>query len=271
MISLTYKTVLYLYLASSLVYITALVVERVMVAKCASWLLAGAAVIHGGLLVVRVSRLGWGGAAVGTGVFFFGAWMVVVLYLLFQMRTRTRVLGAIVSPVAFITMVAASVGVDGQAAVPAILKGSWLSCHVLLTVVGEAFFALACCAGVMYVLKDRQLRRRKIRGWSGVLPSLGELDRVNHVSLIGGFIFLTLGLLAGAVWARTVWGHHWQWDPKQVAALIVWVVYAFLVHQRTAFGWKGKRAAYSSVIAFVLMAGAFAGVMLWFESIHVFV
>ena len=69
----------------------------------------------------------------------------------------------------------------------------------------------------------------------------------------GGFPLLTLGILAGSIWARTVWGSHWQWDPKQIWTIMAWFLYASLLHQRLAIGWRGHKAAWFSIIAFAFL------------------
>jgi len=88
---------------------------------------------------------------------------------------------------------------------------------------------------------------------SRLLPPLGDLDRINHLCLLAGVLLLTLGVLAGSLWARIVWGSHWQWDPKQVWTLLVWGSYAFLLHQRLAIGWRGRTAARWSLALFVIL------------------
>jgi ABC-type transport system involved in cytochrome c biogenesis permease subunit len=64
---------------------------------------------------------------------------------------------------------------------------------------------------------------------------------------------LTLGVLVGSIWARTAWGSHWQWDPKQIWTLAAWLLYALLLHQRLAIGWRGHKAAWFSILAFLFL------------------
>jgi cytochrome c-type biogenesis protein CcsB len=65
-----------------------------------------------------------------------------------------------------------------------------------------------------------------------------------------GFIFLTAGIITGAVWANSAWGRYWGWDPKETWSLITWFVYATLLHARMTRGWHGKRIAYLSILGF---------------------
>ena len=108
---------------------------------------------------------------------------------------------------------------------------------------GEALFAVASCAGLMYLIQDDMIKKKKTGSLIRLFPSLRDLDRINHLCLVWGFPLLTLGVLAGSLWARIVWGSHWQWDSKQVWTLLAWGSYGFLLHQRLAIGWQGRRAA----------------------------
>jgi ABC-type transport system involved in cytochrome c biogenesis permease subunit len=175
-------------------------------------------------------------------------------YLALQLRTKTRVLGAFVSPVICVLMVVASVGLGGTVRGSAALQGSLVKLHVMLSITGEALFALASCAGLMYLIQDSLLKNKRGGSFIRLLPSLGDLDRINHLCLMWGVPLLTLGIMAGSFWARIVWGSHWQWDAKQIWTLLVWLSYAFLLHQRLALGWQGRRAALWSLTALLILA-----------------
>ncbi len=118
----------------------------------------------------------------------FFAWVMAAAYLALQLKTKTRVLGAFVSPVICLFMVVASVesGGDGRRA-GRCCRGRWSRLHVMLSVTGEALFAVASCAGLMYLIQDGLLRRKKAGGLSRLFPSLGDLDRINHLCLSGDF------------------------------------------------------------------------------------
>jgi ABC-type transport system involved in cytochrome c biogenesis permease subunit len=122
----------------------------------------------------------------------------------------------------------------------------------------------------MYLIQDGFIRHRRFTRLSKMLPPLNDLDRISHVSLLWGFPILTLGAIAGSVWARTVWGSHWSWDPKQVWTLMAWVLYAFVLHQRLALGWSGRRAALLSLGALCLLLVTFVGVNVFSTTVHRF-
>jgi cytochrome c-type biogenesis protein CcsB len=265
-----FKLALVAYLASTLSYIASLSMKRVAAAKVATGAILAAFVIHTLSLIARwieTGRVPVIGLYETLSLF---AWVMTAAYLAFQIKTKTRVLGAFVSPVAFILALIASVRLGGEVAMPPILQGSMVAAHVILSVAGEALFAVASCAGLMYMIQDGLLKRKKAAGFIRFLPSLKDLDNVNHLCLLWGFPLLTLGIVAGSIWARTAWGTHWQWDPKQVWTLAVWFSYAFLLHQRLAIGWRGHRAAVLSCSALVILLLLFVVENTFFTTIHRF-
>ncbi len=265
-----FKAALLGYLVATLGYTVSLMVKRVAFARATVWILLAAFVIHGVSLALRCFSRGLTPAIHPHETLSFFAWAMTGTYLAFQLKTKTRVLGAFVSPLAFLLMVVASNRLGVDVSVPDILKGTLVPVHVALSVIGEALLAIACGAGILYLAQDSQIRQRKMTPMSRYLPSLDDLDRVNHVSLLAGFTLLTLGLLVGSVWASTVWGRPWPWDPKLMWTLAAWFFYAVLIHQRLAIGWKGRKIALLSIAAFAVLLFAFVGVNSFFKTVHRF-
>jgi len=82
-----------------------------------------------------------------------------------------------------------------------------------------------------------------------------------------GFIFLTLGIVTGSVWAHYAWGSYWSWDPKETWSLITWLVYAVMLHTRLVRGWRGRRMAVMAMVGFGCMLFTYLGVNL-LPSLH---
>jgi cytochrome c-type biogenesis protein CcsB len=269
--TLFFKAALVAYLAATVGYLVSLVARSVVLAKIATWILGFAVALHTvHFFFVYTER----GVNVAVNLFeamSFFAWIVSGAYLVVQLRTRTRVLGAIVSPFAVLLMMLSSLGLEGTLVIPDALQGRLVPIHVTLSIIGEGLFALASLAGIMYCIQDRQIRRRKMGALARYLPSLGDLDNINHAGLLWGFPILTLGLIVGSLWARTAWsGSNWPMDPKTIWSFAVWCFYAFLLHQRLAIGWKGKKIAVLSIVALVVMISAFIGVS-FLSSVHKYI
>jgi cytochrome c-type biogenesis protein CcsB len=268
--TLFFKLALAAYLISTLGYMASLLVRRVVIAKASTWILFAAFALQTAYYLARMAL----SQAFSVGRFpeacAFFAWVLCGIYLFLQLKTKTRVLGALISPVAFLLMVVASTGFGGPVPIHETLRGWLVTAHVTLSIAGEALFALASLAAAMYLMQNRLLKEKSIGSFSRLLPSLNEMDNINHICLLWGFPLLTLGMVAGSIWARMVWGSHWQWDPKQIWTLTAWLIYALLLHQRLALGWKGRRIALLSLAAFFVMLVGFFLEKAFFATAHKF-
>jgi cytochrome c-type biogenesis protein CcsB len=94
------------------------------------------------------------------------------------------------------------------------------------------------------------------------------LDRLIYRAAVIGFIFLTIGILTGAVWAETAWGRYWSWDPKETASLITWFIYAALLHARLVQGWQGRPIAWLAVAGFGAVLFTYLGVGFLLPGLH---
>jgi len=92
------------------------------------------------------------------------------------------------------------------------------------------------------------------------LPSRDALDELIYQCTILGFIFLTLGIITGAVWAHYAWGRYWGWDPKETWSLITWLVYAAMLHSRYVRGWRGRRMAVMALVGLFCVLVTYLGV-----------
>jgi ABC-type transport system involved in cytochrome c biogenesis permease subunit len=106
---------------------------------------------------------------------------------------------------------------------------------------------------------------------SRLLPSLNDLDRINHICLLWGFPVLSAGVIAGTIFAEFSWKAGWLADPKVIWTFAGWIIYGFLLHQRLAIGWKGYRMAVFSCAAFILLLLSYCSVRFCFSTLHNFV
>ncbi len=94
------------------------------------------------------------------------------------------------------------------------------------------------------------------------------LDNISYRIIGLGFPLLTIGIIAGAVWANEAWGSYWSWDPKETWALITWLVFAAYLHARITRGWQGRRPAILAATGFVVVWVCYLGVNLLGKGLH---
>jgi cytochrome c-type biogenesis protein CcsB len=99
--------------------------------------------------------------------------------------------------------------------------------------------------------------------------SLGEtLDNLSYRTIGLGFPLLTIGNVAGAVWANEAWGSYWSWDPKETWSLITWLVYAAYLHTRITKGWQGRKPAILASVGLAVVWTCYLGVNLLGKGLH---
>jgi cytochrome c-type biogenesis protein CcsB len=103
---------------------------------------------------------------------------------------------------------------------------------------------------------------------AGLLPCLRVLDDIIHKCLIFGFIWLSAGIITGAVWANSAWGTYWSWDPKETWSLITWFVYAFTLHIRYTRGISGNAIAWLALLGFLAVIFTYYGVNFLLSGLH---
>jgi ABC-type transport system involved in cytochrome c biogenesis permease subunit len=244
-----------LYILSALVYLASSFARKEKWAGTGLVLAAAGLVGHTGALILRtvVSH-----HAPFTNMYeslSFLAWASVLALIVFDRKFRIpRVAPYVMLIVVGLVALASSPLMPKEVTplVPA-LQSYWLWLHVSVTLLGEAFFAVAFIASLLYLRSDTEEKKQK-------------MDAVSYRAVAVGFPLFTLGgLVFGMVWAYKAWGTYWSWDPKEVWSLITWFVFALYLHTRIVMGWKGKRSAIIVIIGFLAALFTYFGVnyLLW--------
>jgi ABC-type uncharacterized transport system permease subunit len=191
----------------------------------------------------------------------FMAWVGTVAFLALLWRFRLVGLVALVAPLSFI-------GVFYAALSPAAISsaevgtGGLPHAHVLLASAGLALLGIAGMAGAAFLAEYRRLKRKRHLVGAPPWPSLEALDRVSALALALGFPLLTLGVVTGALWVRTLHGAPWTGSAHEAWCLLAWIVYAVLVVLRFGLGQGARRSAQSALAGFAFAGFAVIGVEL---------
>lgn len=145
--------------------------------------------------------------------------------------------------------------------VPA-LRSYWLVLHVLAAALSGACFVLTGIVSANYLITTR-------RHGSGDPTIAADLDRLAFRLTAFAFPIWTFGaLIAGPIWAEYAWGRYWGWDPKEIWALITWIIFAAYLHARATAGWRGRRAAVLAIAGAASFVFNYAAVNLLFAGLH---
>ncbi len=189
----------------------------------------------------------------------FFSWSLVLVFLLFDVRYKSHVLGAFVVPLAFLSVLSAAFLRDRTESIDPGLRGLGLTLHTSLILLGSTAFCLSFAVAIMYLIQMRLLKSKRFNSLYHHLPPLDTCDRLIGQGILVGFPLMTLGILGGAIGAKFVWGSYWQWSPKQNLSALIWLFYLIMLIGRKRFGIRAKRAAYLAVFGFIAVVLSFVG------------
>nr|WOC92326.1 cytochrome cheme attachment protein [Utricularia triloba] len=228
----------------------------------------------------------------------FLSWSLSLIHIVTYFKKTKNVLNTIIGPSAIFTQGFAVSGVlntihESTILSPA-LQSEWLIMHVSMMILGYAALLCGSLLSVsilaITVRKTRTVfsRNNKFLNFNhsfkigGDIISqntyffckknfyrsqlLTQLDYWSYRIISLGFIFLTLGILSGAVWANEAWNSYWSWDPKETWAFITWIVFAIYLHIRTK--WKGIKSSIVASIGFFIIWICYFGVNIFSLGLH---
>ncbi|EFL49544.1 cytochrome c assembly protein [Solidesulfovibrio fructosivorans JJ]] len=187
-----------------------------------------------------------GGAALLLGEFYFSllAWSLLLICLFLWWRLRLEMLGLLAAPLALFLFLSSQAVTAQRMPLPKALGGLFFGLHIGALFLAISLLAMACGAGLAYLYLERKIKtKEKLSGFSKALPALSTCDTVNRWAVAAGFPLYTIGLLSGFIWAKLTWNRIFSYDPKEIIAICVWLLFAFLFHQRLFIGWRGRKTA----------------------------
>jgi cytochrome c-type biogenesis protein CcsB len=258
----------FFYLLSTAAYLAYLFIQRNAAQIAGSALLAAGFACQSVILVGRFAASGHMPVNNLHETLALVAWTLAGVYLLLRLKFHLKILGVYTAPLAAFILLMAFQFPSEPLQPQSLLKGFWLVVHVVTILVGDAALVLAAGAGVLYLIQERNIKKKTPGFFFKRLPSLELLDSTGYACIVTGFTMLTIGLLSGMVFAKSVWGRFWSWDPKEVWSAITWIYYAILLHERLAVGWRGRRAAIMAIVGLAVILFTFIGVNFFLQGHH---
>jgi cytochrome c-type biogenesis protein CcsB len=267
------STTTFIYALASVFYIGSFSFKKQVLARAGFWVIViGFIGNTAGILLrwMESYQMGYGHAPFSNmyeSLVFF-SWTVAILYIFVELKYKESIIGVFVSPLIFLAIAYASfdpnVSSKISPLIPA-LKSNWLIAHVIACFLGYAGFALAFGFSFIYFVKPKDPKSTSV---FSRLPSWEMIDELTYQMIVFGFLFLTIGIITGAVWANSAWGKYWSWDPKETWSLITWFVYAIFLHLRMMRGWNGSKLAIVSIVGFIAVLFTYFGVNYLLSGLH---
>jgi cytochrome c-type biogenesis protein CcsB len=221
------NSALLFYLLAAAIYLFYSLWEKKALHFAGLTLLILGALLNTGAIIARWLQVGYPPfTSMYESMLFFG-WCIAVVYLGFEFTVRIRKAGWGVLLLAALAIAYASLKAKSEITplIPA-LRSNWLTVHVVSYFIGYGAMATSFVTSLLYLTRPRKLNQTE------ALASASTSGELTRKAVAFGFPFLTVGLITGAVWAKTVWGEYWSWDPKETWSLITWLVYLNFLHLR---------------------------------------
>ena len=260
-----------LYILATLFYFAFLFSKKEGAAKRGLGIASLGFIIHTLALILRTFESGHAPFTNMYESLSFFAWASILAYVLVEFRYKIQKAEPYFMLFVVAVMALASSPLIPKGAMPLVpaLQSYWLWLHVSVTLLGEAFFAVAFITSIMYLVADSREKKGKARK-SGLTSE--RLDSISYRCVALGFPLFTLGgLVFGMVWAYKAWGSYWSWDPKETWSLITWFVFALYLHTRIVMGWKGRRSAFVAIIGFLAAMFTYFGVNYLITGLHSYI
>ena len=260
-----FTVALVLYFAAMLLFFVFFALKKEKAGKFAQYVLGAGFVLHTLALICR--GIGAGRLPL-TNQYEFAtsfAWGVCLVCLIFIYRYGFRVLGVFAAPVILLIIgYAAMQSKEVRELMPA-LRSSWLAFHVSTAIISYGAFGVSFAVSLIYLVRERM---KDGAFWETHIPGKEKLDMISYRAVALGFLFLTIVIVTGAIWAEQAWGSYWSWDPKETWSLVTWIIYALYLHLRISRGWKNRSAAIFAVIGFICVIFTYIGVNTFLPGIH---
>ena len=258
MLNVLFFSAVILYFAATVLEWVGMVFKKDLLTKAAWWLFLLGAAANTVYLVVRgviAGRLPLANQFEFSTSF---AWGVAVMLIVLQTKFKAEWVRSAGMPMAFLILSYAALQPKEITELMPALKSAWFGLHIGSAVFSYAAFVLAGCGGLRWLSQEKK----------ATPAALARIDYLCYRLVALGFLLLTVVILTGAIWAEQAWSAFWTWDPKEVWALITWILYAIYLHLRMRRKMQGKVMAWFVVIAVPVVLFTFVGVNTLLPGLH---
>lgn len=256
-----FSTVSYIYLFSSLAYCCYFFFRIEAMGRAATGITTAGLVAHTAAYAVRwfeSYQLGLGHSPFSFFTLYetivFACWSLTVMYRVIEHVCRAKALGAFILPFISLAMLYASgsLGISPRIeSLPPVLKGNVLVYHVTSCIMSLAAFLISCVTGALLLVAQQQRKSAPVAvSVLYRLPDPQVLDDISYKATAVGFILFSMAMATGAYRARIIWGRYWSWDPVEAVSLIMWLLYALILHGRYQRWWGSSTVSILSIAAF---------------------
>lgn len=257
-----------LYGVSSALYMYAFVFKKARLLRPALLIVSSSFVSHTLAVLARYEAVGNLPVATSYEIGLGGSWVVMLFTLYISIRQRRLGgVGVLTAPFSLLMLGYGVMSTPELAPMPVSVRSFWLYIHVFFAWLAYGAFAMAAGLGAIYILKERAPKGE----FYDRFPEISKIDDLVFKYVAFGFAADAVMIASGSIWAKSLWGNYWSWDPVEMWSLVTWLIYGLAIHLRLTMGWRGKRFAWVSVFALSGMVVTYFGINIFVESsLHFF-
>ncbi len=165
-----------------------------------------------------------------------------------------------ISAIAMLFNLAGALAHRTNAPLPPVLRTFWFELHVVLSFLSYGLFGIAAVLGLIYF---KQLREK-------ALANETTVESLQYRAILIGYLFFSLSMIFGGIWAYLAWGTYWLWTPKELWTTLLWLTYTLYLHLRFRPWWRGWRIVSVGIAGYAVVLFTYLGVGLLMKSSHSF-
>ena len=193
-----------------------------------------------------------------------------MLYRLIEFLTKVKNTGYFVLIISFIFQLVSTVLIQDGADVKPVLKSNLLGIHVTSALLGYSAFAISAVYGFLYIMLYHHIKSNRFGVVYENLPNLEKLERMAMLSVLSGFILLTVAIIVGIVWLPQAFTNYSYADPKLIGTVCIWFMYGVGLAAKRTIGWQGRKIMILSIIGFAVSMLSLTVVNVFLSGFHNF-
>ncbi|HEY6953140.1 MAG TPA: cytochrome c biogenesis protein CcsA [Bacteroidota bacterium] len=198
------------------------------------------------------------------------AFTTAVAYAAIEFLTKVKSTGYFVLIISFFFQLISTLFIRDLPNVNPVLRSNLLGFHVTSALLGYSAFAISAVYGFLYIMLYHHIKSKQFGVIYDNLPNLEKLERMATVSVISGFVLLTVAIIVGVVWLPMAFEHYSYFDPKLVGTFVIWFMYGIGLLAKQTIGWQGRKIMVLSIVGFAVALLSLTVVNVFLSGFHNF-
>lgn len=195
---------------------------------------------------------------------------IAIAYLYIEVKTGERNTGVFILFLALVFQLVSSLFIRDLVRIPDYLHSRVLGFHVSTALLGYTGISLSAVYGLLYLMLYHDIRSSRFGIVYSRLPNLERLEEMSHRAEVFGFVMLGIAIVIGLIWLPSVFTDFSYLDPKLVATIVIWILYAVGLWAKRQFGWKGRKTMILTLVAFGIVFFSMTVVNIYLSGFHRF-